>query len=165
VKVIKSKQMTRWGVGPEFTIISLIYAAIIFAIQNTLLNELRFTVFTRLINHLLAIILIGIGLIVFFMSAWTIDKYYFKSRLCKRGVYAYLRHPIYGSWISFIVPGVIVLRGSILGITIPLFMYFVFRILIPIEENYLLDKFGDEYIEYKSNVWSVFPKIWSNRAK
>ena len=59
-----------------------------------------------------------------------------------------------------IVPGIVILRGSILGITIPIFMYIIFRKLIPIEEEYLIDTFGNEYIEYKSRVWAVFPKLW-----
>ncbi|UCE06170.1 MAG: hypothetical protein JSW07_21740 [bacterium] len=47
-----------------------------------------------------------------------------------------------------------------LGITIPIFMYIIFRALIPVEEKYLIDKFGDEYHEYQSKVWAVFPKLW-----
>ena len=57
------------------------------------------------------------------------------------------------------MPGFVILTGSALGITILIFMYIIFRALIPIEKNYLIDKFGDEYINYKSKVWSVFPKL------
>lgn len=152
--------MTRWGVGPKFTIISLIYASIVIATQNILLSEVRFVIYSTLINIILGILLIVIGLILFLIPVFTIDKYFYKGKLCKKGVYAYLRHPIYASWISFIVPGIIILRGSIIGITIPIFMYIIFRVLIPIEEKYLIEKFGDEYIDYKSRIWSVFPKLW-----
>ena len=152
--------MTRWGVGPKFTVISLIYAAIIFAIQNTVFPEARFVIYSRLINLTLGILLIVIGVIIFLIPVFTIDKYFYEGKLCKKGVYAYLRHPIYASWISFIVPGIVILRGSTLGITLPLFMYLVFRALIPVEEKYLIDKFGHEYIEYQSKVWAVIPKLW-----
>jgi len=152
--------MTRWGVGPKFAIISLIFAAIVFAIQTIVFPELKFVIYTRLINIIVGIFLIGVGSIIFLIPAFTIDRYFYENKLCKKGVYAYLRHPIYASWISFIVPGIVILRGSILGITIPIFMYIVFRTLIPIEEKYLIEKFGDEYFEYKSNVWAVFPKLW-----
>jgi len=157
---MNTKQMTRWGIGPKFTIISLIYATVVFAIQDTVFSEVRFIIYSTLINSIIGIVLILIGLIIFFIPAFTIDKYFYEGRLCKKGVYAYLRHPIYASWISFIVPGIVILRGSALGITIPIFMYIIFRLLIPVEENYLIDKFGDEYLEYKSKVWDVFPKLW-----
>ena len=152
--------MTRWGVGPKFTIISLIYAAIVFAIQNIVFSEYRFVIHSTFINVIPGILLIAIGLIIFIIPAFTIDKYFYEGTLCKKGVYAYLRHPIYASWISFIVPGIVILIGSTLGITIPLFMYIIFRVMIRGEENYLIDTFGDEYIEYKSKVWAVFPKLW-----
>ena len=152
--------MTRWGIGPQFTIISLIYATIVFAIQNTFLSEFRFVIYSTLINKILGIVFMLIGFITFLIPAFTIDKYFYEGKLCTKGVYAYLRHPIYAAWISFIVPGFVVLIGSILGITIPIFMYIIFHALIPVEEKYLIDKFGDEYREYQSKVWAVFPKLW-----
>jgi len=157
---MNNEKMTRWGIGPKFTIISLIYAGIVFTIQNIVFPEMKFVIYSRLINIMLGILLIGTGLIILLIPAVTIDKYFYEGKLCKKGVYAYLRHPIYASWISFIVPGIVILRGSILGITIPIFMYIIFRALIPIEEKYLIEKFGDEYFEYKSKVWAVFPKLW-----
>ena len=156
---MNNKQMTRWGIGPKFTIISLIYAAIAFVIQNTLLTEFRFVIYSTLINKILGIVLILIGFITFIIPAFKIDKYFNEGKLCTKGVYAYLRHPIYAGWISFITPGFVIFRGSILGITIPIFMYIIFRALIPVEEKYLLDKFGDEYLEYQSKVGAVFPKL------
>jgi len=39
-------------------------------------------------------------------------------------------------------------------------MYIFFRVLIKEEEDYLRDKFADEYEEYKKEVSFVFPKIW-----
>jgi protein-S-isoprenylcysteine O-methyltransferase Ste14 len=157
---MNTKHMTRWGVGPQFAVMSLIYAAIVFTIQDIVFSEVRFVIYSTLINIILGILFIVIGLIIFFIPAFTIDKYFYEGKLYKKGVYAYLRHPIYASWISFVVPGIVILRGSILGITIPIFMYLIFRALIPAEEKYLIDKFGDEYIEYKSRVWAVFPKLW-----
>jgi protein-S-isoprenylcysteine O-methyltransferase Ste14 len=156
---MNTKPMTRWSIGPKFTIVSFIYAAIVFAIQNIVFSEFRFVIFSTLINKILGIVLMLIGFIIFLIPAFTIDKYFYEGKLCTKGVYAYLRHPIYAAWISFIVPGIVILRGSLLGITIPIFLYIIFRTLIPVEEKYLLDKFGDEYLEYQSNVWPVFPKL------
>ena len=152
--------MTRWGVGPQFTVVSLIFAAIVFAVQNLLFRDVRFVFFAKSINMIVGFLLVLVGLIIFFIPAFTIDKYFSEGRLCKKGIYAYLRHPIYASWITFIVPGIVILRGSVLGLAVPVFMYIIFRVLIPREEKYLMNKFGDEYAEYQSKVWAVIPKLW-----
>jgi protein-S-isoprenylcysteine O-methyltransferase Ste14 len=89
----------------------------------------------------------------------TIHKYFNEGKLATRGVYAYFRHPIYGSWIVFIVPGVVLMLNSLLGLTVPFFMYVVFSALIKEEEEYLEEKFGDEYFEYKRKVGSIFPRF------
>jgi protein-S-isoprenylcysteine O-methyltransferase Ste14 len=152
--------MTRWGIGPKFTIVSVIYAVIIMTVQETIFSEIRFVIYSKSVNIILGVLLISVGLIIFLMPALTIDKYFYAGRLCTKGIYAYLRHPLYASWITLIVPGIVLIRGSVLGLTVPLFMYLIFRVLIPAEERYLLNQFGDEYIAYKSKVGAVFPKLW-----
>jgi protein-S-isoprenylcysteine O-methyltransferase Ste14 len=49
--------------------------------------------------------------------------------------------------------------NSLLGLTVPFFMYGVFKVMIKEEEEYLEDKFGEAYFEYKRKVGSIFPKI------
>jgi protein-S-isoprenylcysteine O-methyltransferase Ste14 len=80
--------------------------------------------------------------------------------LATKGVYAYFRHPIYGSWIVFIIPGIVLIVNSLIGLTIPVFMYIVFKTTIGEEDKYLEEKFGEEYDEYKRKVGSLFPKFW-----
>jgi protein-S-isoprenylcysteine O-methyltransferase Ste14 len=152
------KQMTSRGVGYMFTIISGIYTAIIFVIHFVWLPHL-FLPLPRLISLIMGILLVIIGLPIFILPGMVIDKYFNEGKLAKEGVYAYLRHPIYGSWIVFIMPGIVFIINSLLGLTIPFFMYLVFRILIVEEEKYLEEKFGDEYFEYKKRVGSIFPKL------
>lgn len=154
-----SENITRWGVGPIFAGISLAYGAMIFMLNQVYFPLLRFTLFSNTVNITLGVILIGIGLPVFLIPAFTIDKYFYEGKLCTTGVYRFLRHPIYAAWITFIIPGIVLIRGSVLGISIPIVMYLVFRILIVKEERYLEEKFGEEYLEYKRNVGSVFPKF------
>jgi protein-S-isoprenylcysteine O-methyltransferase Ste14 len=101
-----------------------------------------------------------IGIPIFLIPELTIVKYFQKGELCKEGVYSFMRHPIYGAWIVFIVPGIVLIFGSILGITIPIFMYCIFRIFTVDEERYLKRKFGKEYLEYKKKVGALFPKLW-----
>ncbi len=152
------KQMTRWGVGLMLTLISVIYAAVIFVIHFVWLPHLALPL-PRFISLPLGILLVAIGLPVFILPGMKIDRYFNQGKLATEGIYAFFRHPIYGSWIVFIMPGVAFIIDSLLALTIPLFVYGVFRILIGEEEKYLEQKFGDEYFEYKRRVGSIFPKI------
>ena len=154
------KRMTQWGVGPKFTIISAIYSVFIVLINYIFLPILTIPI-PRLLSLVLGIILIIIGVPIFLIPGLTIHKYFNEGKLATKGVYAYFRHPIYGSWIAFIVPGVVLMLNSLLGLTVPFFMYGVFKVLIREEEEYLEGKFGEEYFEYKRKVGSIFPKFIS----
>jgi protein-S-isoprenylcysteine O-methyltransferase Ste14 len=153
-------EMSRWGIGPQFTLISIVYAMVIFLIHLFWIPSFTFTIISRKLNLILGIILIIVGLLIFLIPALTIDKYFYEGRICTTGIYSFIRHPIYGSWIIFIIPGIVLISGSLLAISIPIFMYAIFKSLIPKEEKYLEKKFGEEYIEYKKKVNAVFPTIW-----
>ncbi len=152
------KRMTQWGVGPKFTFLSLGYSIVIVLINYIFFPTLTIPI-PRLLSLVLGIILIIIGVPIFIMPGLTIHKYFNEGKLATKGVYAYFRHPIYGSWIVFIVPGVVLMLNSLLGLTVPFFMYGVYKFLIREEEEYLEEKFGEEYFEYKRKVGSIFPKF------
>ena len=152
------KQMTRWGVGLSFTWISAIYTAIILVIHFAWLPHLSLPL-PRFISLPVGILLVALGLPIFILPGMKIDRYFNQGKLATDGIYAFFRHPIYGSWIVFIIPGVALIIDSLLALSIPLFMYAVFRILIGEEERYLEEKFGEEYFEYKRKVGSIFPKF------
>ena len=108
---------------------------------------------------ILGIGLIVIGIPVFLVPGLTIDRYFERGELATKGLYSYIRHPIYGSWIVFIVPGAVFLSNSLIGFLIPILMYAVFKIFIPEEDRYLEEKFGQRFLDYKKNVGAVFPKF------
>jgi len=143
-----------------FTLLSVIYAAVIFVIHFIWLPHLSLPL-PRFISLPLGILLVAIGLPIFILPGMKIDRYFNQGKLATEGIYAFFRHPIYGSWIVFILPGVAFIIDSLLALTIPLFVYGVFRVLISEEEKYLEQKFGDEYFEYKRRVGSIFPKFKS----
>ena len=49
--------------------------------------------------------------------------------------------------------------NSLIGLTVPIFMYLVFKIFIVEEDKYLEDKFGEEFLKYKKRVGEIFPKF------
>lgn len=154
------KQMNLLGVGLKFAIISCVYTAIILALHFLWMPHLSIPIL-RIFTLIFGIILITIGVPIYLISGLAIHKYFDDGKLATRGIYAYFRHPIYGSWIVFIVPGIILIINSLIGLTVPIFMYGIFKILIVEEDKYLEEKFGEEFFKYKKRVGEIFPKLWA----
>jgi len=153
-----NKQMSFIGVGLKFAIISIFFTSIIFAAHFLWMSQLSIFI-PRIASQVLGILLLIIGVPIYLISGLTIHKYFHDGQLATKGIYGYFRHPIYGSWIVFIVPGVVLLINSLIGLTVPVFMYVVFKILIGKEDKYLEEKFGEEFFEYRKRVGEVFPKF------
>lgn len=153
--------MTQWGIGFTLLFIGLIYSIIIVGINFLYFPNFRFVIINPLGNIIVGLFIILVGLLLFILPAKGVVRSFYDGKLCTSGIYKYIRHPIYAGWIFVIVPGAVVITGCYLGFTIPLIMYIVFRKLIFKEEIYLENKFGEEYLAYKKNVGSVFPKCLS----
>jgi len=147
--------MSRWGIGPKFGILTSLYSLIIYMIQNNFCQNFEYTGL-----KIFGFILILIGVCLFIYPAITIDKYINEGRLRTKGFYSYCRHPIYATWILIIIPGMILYWGAIIGLTIPIVAYFIFKKYIHIEEDYLLKMFGLEYRNYMDRVNAVFTKLF-----
>ena len=73
--------------------------------------------------------------------------------LVARGVYRYIRHPIYVG-ITLTLLGLLFACGSVFG------MAYFFVVVIPLnlfrarqEEKALAEKFGDHYLQYRDKTW------------
>ena len=157
---MKREKMSMVGVGVKFAIISAVYLFILITINS-------YTESTFLIKQLsqpaaitISIILLVIGIPFYLLCGKSIRKAYKEGKLCTTGVYSACRHPLYASWIFFNVPGIVILFKSWLLLTTPLFMYLLLIILAKKEEDYLSDKFGKDYLEYKKRTNFAFPKLW-----
>ena len=146
--------MTRWGVGPKFGVLTFLFSVLLFKLSGTFFPNLLFTGLET------TGLFIGcIGLYVFIYNALTIDRYFNNKELRTKGVYSYVRHPIYASWILLIIPGIVIWSGVYMALIIPLVAYFIFKSLIHVEDDYLLKMFGDDFLRYKEKVNAVFPKL------
>jgi protein-S-isoprenylcysteine O-methyltransferase Ste14 len=149
------KKMNRWGVGPAYAAVSLETAAVLmmanlyylpaFAIPH---NDLVFMAGTGLIVA---------GAIVFLVAAVQVHTSFNRGKLVTGGVYAYMRHPVYAAWILFIVPGIILATGLLLLTALPVIMYLLLRALADREEAYMVQEFGNVYLDYRSRVNPVLP--------
>ena len=152
------KQKTLLGVGLKFALISVVYTFIIINLHFIWTPHLSFPI-PRLLTLVLGVLLLIIGTPVYLTAGLTIHKYFHEGKLATTGIYAYFRHPIYGAWIVFITPGIVLLLNSLIGLSIPIFMYVLFKVLIVKEDQYLEERFGEEFIGYKKRVGEIFPNF------
>ena len=102
------------------------------------------------------ILLIGVAILIypifkFIKSKTTIDPIKFKkvNKLITSGIYKYSRNPMYLG-LLMIVTSTSIFYLNIFTITTPiLFVCWISRFQIKREEEFLIEKFGDEYITYK----------------
>ena len=154
------EDMDRLGVGPKFALLGIAFGAIILTLHYYFLPTFTFILFSRYVNIILGAILILIGVPLFIASGIMVHTHVSKGRLCTTSVYAYFRHPLYAAWVVFIVPGIVIITGSVIAICWPIFLYILFKLFTVEEEKYLSEKFGKEYMQYEKQVNAVFPKLW-----
>lgn len=152
-------KMTIWGIGGTLAWTSVIFSVVIIFINRHLLPGWRF-------SHLPAVVVWGIGglfildgMVILFFSIRSITRAFRNDKLTMAGAYSVVRHPLYSAWIVFIVPGIVLISRYILCWLIPIFMYVVFKALIKKEDDYLEQKFGDEYRNYRKRVNELFPRF------
>jgi len=151
--------MTRWGVGPLFALVSISYGFCTFILtKSNPIFRINFIPYPALLT--MGAILLLIGIPFFIMSVKSLHHAYNSNSLVTTGVYGICRHPMYGVWIFFIVPGIALTARSLLGLTIPIVMYILLRILAKKEEKYLEEKFGGQYLEYRRQTPFVLPVGW-----
>ncbi len=151
------KRMSRWGIGPMFAALSILYGlvSIVISLYYHPLFKIGFIQGQTLL--IAGIVLIVIGIPFFIISVIALTKAYNSDKLITGSVYRCCRHPLYASWIVFIVPGAALIFNSWICLTTPIFMYFLARILVKKEEIYLENRFGAEYLKYKNKVPCILP--------
>lgn len=150
-------KMSRWGIGPIFAFLSISYGIIVLAISRYFYPVFQIPIIPTWLLSTLGFTLILIGVPFFIVSVKTVMKAYNSDKLVTQGIYRCCRHPLYSAWVVFIVPGIVLLANSWIGLTAPLFMYFLLCKLVIKEEVYLEHVFGSEYIEYKNEVPCILP--------
>ena len=153
----KTGRMTRWGVGPKFATFSLIAALILLTVNIFVFPSLLLP-FNR-IRLGFGVALVIFGIIIFFVAATQVHRAFNSGKLVTRGVYAYVRHPVYAVWILFIAPGLLLMTGALFLIALIFIMYSVFRVLIEEEDEYLAQKFDQDFLNYKKTVNSIIPRL------
>ena len=151
------EKMSRWGVGPVFASLSIGYGLLMAVISRYFYPAFRMNFAPEWLLSILGMALIVFGGVFFVVSVKTIMRAYNADKLVTDGIFRCCRHPLYASWVVFIVPGIVFLINSWIGLTAPIFMYYLLRALVKKEEVYLETVFGAEYRKYTKRVPCILP--------
>ncbi len=147
----------KWGIGKKVFSLTLLYTVIVYLLNNFLSFSKINLKEGSLILKIIGILLVLLGLLLYFKVLLKIKRYIKSDKLSKEGAYRAVRHPIYSIWAFLILPGFCLIINNLLFYTIPAFLIILLLLLIPEEEKELERKFKKEFLEYKKEVPMLFP--------
>ena len=116
--------------------------------------------------NVVGLILFCVGVLIRAVGKLTLGRYYAYGlrtlpdhKLIKHGIYKYIRHPISLAGILYIV-GIPLIFSSRYGFVIMLAIAPLVLYRLKLEEQMLVEKFGDEYREYMKKTWKMIPFIY-----
>jgi protein-S-isoprenylcysteine O-methyltransferase Ste14 len=150
-----------FGSGPAGLSISVILFYSAFLINKRIdlppLSQNRF-----LLNGLASVFcLLALMVIVWsFQSLPASDR---GNKLCTKGVFRYVRHPLYAAFLSLFAFGLAVYLNSFIYILWALLLHPIWHFVIRYEEKLMIDIFGEQYREYQKITGRFFPKLIMKR--
>ncbi len=159
------KKMTQWGVGLRIAAMAFIAALASMAVSLVFSSFAAYPLIPGPLRSVVGFTLLAAGIPFWLTSVATVMRAYKTRRLCTSGPFALCRHPVYASWVVFILPGISLLLDSWLFLLSPLVLYAAVVKSAPEEERYLEDLFGDEYRVYQERVPMVLPLGSPGRGK
>ncbi len=126
-----------------------------FAVAGIVMNVLYpgfFTMHLGLPGMIAGIVLLALGIPVWFSSAFMIIIYVPRHRLITTGPFALVAHPLYTSIALLVIPGTGLLFDTWVGFAIGAVLYVSSRIFSVREDRNLEEAFGEEYRRYRERV-------------
>lgn len=115
---------------------------------------------------LIGIGLMILGLIVNRMAISALGKFWDKlvikedHHLITEGIYAYIRHPIYTSYILLFMGYVVLFQAPISAMLFAVVLSIWYGSRISLEEAMLIEKFGDAYRQYSAKTKRLIPFLY-----
>jgi protein-S-isoprenylcysteine O-methyltransferase Ste14 len=157
------KRMSRWGIGPKTFVPSLTYTLAAWAATAVWPGVFRLRSLPEIVATF-GVLLTAAGLLMWIVGGITVMGAYNRDQLVTSGVFALVRHPVYAAWITLVFPGLALLIRSWPMFITPLIAYAIFRRFIHREDEYLEQRFGQAYLDYRRRVNEVIPipRFWQN---
>jgi hydroxyacylglutathione hydrolase len=159
-RTVKREEMTIWGVGLKFTLLSVLCLVLVLVVHYAWYPLFVIQGIPLAVLVAVGLVLISIGAPIWIAASKDVDRAFEAGELATQGVYALCRHPIYGSATFFVIPGILVFFRSWVLLAVPVAMAVLAWLLVRQEEAHLREKFGQAYIEYARSVNALFPKVW-----
>jgi protein-S-isoprenylcysteine O-methyltransferase Ste14 len=151
------KRLSRWGVGPKIVLSVVVYGLMAWAATGLWPERCSMDWLPRSVSLAAGAILVSLGLPMWLVAAVSVMRAYNRDELVVSGVFRLCRHPLYGAWIVLLLPGIAILTRSWPFLLMPFVAYGVFKSLIGREDNYLEERFGKAYIDYRERTSEVVP--------
>jgi protein-S-isoprenylcysteine O-methyltransferase Ste14 len=156
----KAREMSIFGVGPTWVAVSAVMTLAMFALTRDNPATWTFPWIPAALRVTLGVALILAGVPLFVSSLRVLKRGFPEGKLFTRGPYAMCRHPLYASWVTLIVPGMVLLNDRWPGLVVVLGMWISLRLLVRKEEAWLEQTFGDDYRHYKKQTPACAPLFW-----
>ena len=150
-------RMTHFGVGPKILLPAVAYAILAGIATHFLQDLFLIRSIPNSILMTVGIILLILGVPMWLIGVRTIVRAFSRGELVTSGVYRLVRHPLYSAWIVFNFPGIALLCRSWPMLLTSLVAYIMFKLLINREDQFLEQKFGKAYLDYRSQVNEIIP--------
>lgn len=150
------KKMGIEGAGPKIMAPLFVTFAITAWISYTYQPTFDFPLVPAGWTLALGALFLVVGVPFWLLSVALFLPAYFKGRLETRGPYAVMPNPIYGSWIVFVIPGIALVLNWWPILLTSVVMFAAHRMFIHAEDDYLRQKFGKQYEEYRKKVLIKF---------
>ncbi len=141
------------GAGPKI----MLPAIVVFAVTAWISYTYGLTIpMSSEILTIIGLVLLVPGLIIWIWSMIAFLPAYFGDRLATGGPYAVMLNPVYSSWIVLVIPGIALLTGWWLLLLTSVVMYVAMLMSVHSEDDYLRQRFGKKYEEYRQRVMLKF---------
>ena len=141
------------GAGPKI----MIPAVVVFIVTAWISYTYGLTIpVSSEILTIVGLVLLVPGLLIWIWAMIAFLPAYFGDRLATRGPYAVMLNPVYSSWIVLVIPGIALLTGWWLLLLTSVVMYVAMLMSVHAEDDFLRQKFGKTYEEYRERVLLKF---------
>ncbi len=134
----------------QFFIISLHFFQSEFLPQKQIIQASSFSYFMGILIIIIALIIMLVSIKDLGRNLSPLPRPINNSKLVTKGIYRFMRHPMYYSLI-FISIGVFIINLSIYYLCLTIILALIIKFKIALEEKYLMNKFKN-YLIYKNEV-------------